>query len=118
MRCQFRFSDDVATCVFCGRSVRTKSRLIHAECRRGGPGTELSTILSGWPLYLHVEPGCQCKRHADLMDEWGCEVCESRMDEIVGWLKDEAASRGLPFVEVVARALIRRAIARARKKAA
>jgi hypothetical protein len=52
------------------------------------------------------------------MDEWGCEVCESRMDEIVGWLKSEAASRGLPFVEVVARVLIRKAIARARKKAA
>jgi hypothetical protein len=51
------------------------------------------------------------------MDAWGCDECERRLDEIVGWLAEEAASRKLPFSSTVASMLVRRAIANARKSA-
>jgi hypothetical protein len=53
------------------------------------------------------------------MDEWGPDVCEKeKMDEIVGWLREEATKRRLPFVDAVGRLIIKRAISNARKKAA
>ena len=41
--------------------------------------------------------------------------CEANIEEIVGWLRESAAERGLPFVDIAARLLVRRAIANARK---
>jgi len=38
--------------------------------------------------------------------------------EIVGWLRTEAASRGLPFVDFAGKLLVSRAIANARRSAA
>jgi predicted Fe-S protein YdhL (DUF1289 family) len=49
------------------------------------------------------------------MDAHGCDWCEANSDEIVGWLRESAAERGLPFLDVAARLLVRRAIANARK---
>lgn len=119
MRCVFRHADGVAVCQNCGRVVRVKTTNIVAECRRkGGPGTELSAILSGWPFYIRAGDGCSCKRHADTMDEWGCDICEARLDVIVGWLRGESEKRGLPFIESVACALVRKAISRAKKRLA
>jgi hypothetical protein len=52
------------------------------------------------------------------MDRWGADECERRLDEIVGWLRDEAARRSLPFVELIARQVVLLAIRRARNAAA
>jgi hypothetical protein len=51
------------------------------------------------------------------MDAKGCDWCESPegMAEIMGFLREAAEERGLPFVDMAARLLVRRAIANARK---
>ena len=41
--------------------------------------------------------------------------CEANIEEIVGWLRESAEERGLPFVDMAARLLVRRAIHNARK---
>jgi predicted Fe-S protein YdhL (DUF1289 family) len=48
------------------------------------------------------------------MNHWGCDECERRLDEIVGWLREEAQNRGLPFIEAGARMAVRLAIRKAR----
>ena len=50
------------------------------------------------------------------MDANGCGWCEANIEEIVGWLRESAAERGLPFVDMAGRMLVRRAIANARRK--
>lgn len=52
------------------------------------------------------------------MDAWGCDECEQRIDEIVGWLREEAGKRGLPFLDIAGRMLVKRAIRNARRAAA
>lgn len=49
------------------------------------------------------------------MDQMGVDWCEENIDTIVGWLAEEAASRGLPFLSGVGRLLVKRAIHNARK---
>ena len=44
--------------------------------------------------------------------------CEAHLDEIVGWLREEATKRKLPFIDTVGRMLVRRAIKNARRAAA
>ncbi len=51
------------------------------------------------------------------MDARGCDWCEENLDAIVGWLREEAEKRGLPFIDVAGRLLVRRAIKNARKQA-
>ena len=43
--------------------------------------------------------------------------CEKNIDEIVGWLEEEARKRRLPFVRYAAKLLVRRAIRLAYKEA-
>lgn len=83
-----------------------------------GPGTELKVLLAGWPFRIQTTANCKCNRRANYMNEKGCDWCEANVDEIVGWLREEAQERGLPFVDVVGRLLVRRAIANARRKEA
>ena len=51
------------------------------------------------------------------MDAWGCDECSKpeRIEEVVGVMREEAKARGLPFVDMAGRMLVRRAIANARK---
>lgn len=49
------------------------------------------------------------------MDERGVNWCEANIDEIVGWLREEATKRGLPFIDAAGRLLVRRAIRNARR---
>ena len=49
------------------------------------------------------------------MDLWGPDGCEQHMDEILGWLAEEAAKRNLPFVKWPAKKVVELAISRARK---
>jgi hypothetical protein len=85
----------------------------------GGPGSELKLLLAGWPLRIVATKSCSCNKRAAIMDEnelrepgW----CEKNIDTIVGWLREEAAKRGLPFLDAAGRLLVKRAIRNARKK--
>ena len=80
-------------------------------------GSELKAMLAGWPLRIVASPDCKCNQRARYMDERGCDWCESPegMTEIMGFLRESAEERGLPFLDLPARLLVRRAIANARK---
>ena len=43
--------------------------------------------------------------------------CAAHLDEIVGWLREEATKRGLPFIATLAGLMVKRAIHNARKEA-
>jgi len=51
------------------------------------------------------------------MDAWGCDEASrpERIEEVVGVMRAEATARGLPFLDVTGRMLVRRAISNARK---
>lgn len=78
-----------------------------------GPGTELKKLLK--KVGITASPNCSCNARAKTMDQWGCDKCEERIDEIVGWLREEATKRRLPFFDLAGRMLVRRAIKMARK---
>jgi len=52
------------------------------------------------------------------MDVRGCEWVEENLDTVVGWLREQAEARGLPFLDAAGRMLVRRAIRNARRAAA
>jgi hypothetical protein len=81
-----------------------------------GPGTELKKLLK--IVGITASPNCSCNARARTMDANGCEWCEANLDQIVGWLREEAAKRSLPFLDAAGRVLVRRAISNARKEAA
>lgn len=83
-----------------------------------GPGCQLKRILEAWGFVS--QPGCKCEARSVIMDEWGADECDSqaRIKEVCGWLREEAESRGLPFVSAIAAVGVRRAIKLARKNAA
>jgi hypothetical protein len=81
----------------------------------GGPGTELKTLLAR--VGIAATPNCSCNARAAEMDRQGCDWCEQNLDAIVGWLREQAEARGLPFLDVAGRILVRRAIGNARKAA-
>jgi len=80
-----------------------------------GPGTELSRLLKR--IGIEPTPTCACRAKSAEMDGWGCDECSKpeRIQEVVGVMREEAKARGLPFVDMAARLLVRRAIANARK---
>lgn len=82
---------------------------------RGGPGTELKKLLA--KAGLTASPDCSCNARAAEMDARGCDWCEDNLDTIVGWLREQAQARGLPFLGAAGRLLVRRAIANARRSA-
>lgn len=82
-----------------------------------GPGTELSKLLKR--IGINPTPTCQCRAMSQKMDQWGCDECErpERIDEVVAVMRAEAEARGLPFLDVAGRMLVRRAIQNARRNA-
>jgi hypothetical protein len=82
-----------------------------------GPGTELSKLLKRFGI--EPTPTCQCRAKAAQMDAWGCDECSKpeRIEEVVAVMRAEAEARGLPFLDVAGRLLVRRAIANARRNA-
>lgn len=77
-----------------------------------GPGDELKRILSSAPFFISASPGCSCDATASLMNAYGASWClsEPGMERILASMKASAASMGIPYLETVARALIRRAV--------
>jgi hypothetical protein len=80
-----------------------------------GPGTELKKLLAR--VGIVATPDCSCNARAAEMDRQGVDWCEANVDTIVGWLREQAEARGLPFFDVAGRLLVRRAIANARRNA-
>ncbi len=80
----------------------------------GGAGTELKNLIARFGL----KPGlnCKCGQHIREMDTKGAEWCEQNIDTINGWLREEAERAHLPFTQIGATLLIRRAIGNAKKK--
>jgi hypothetical protein len=88
--------------------------VVEREIPTAGPGTELKKLLRRW-LGIVATPDCPCNQHAEEMDRRGCDWCANNLDTIVGWLRDEAARRKLPFVDAAGRLVVTRAIASARR---
>jgi hypothetical protein len=110
-------------CSECGRTACVPKHghgNIVAYCKKAtttfGPGSELKAILSQFGIV--VTPDCKCNSRAVHMDKMEAEQpgwCEANIEEIVGWLREAAEERGLPFLDLPARLLVRRAIHNARK---
>lgn len=81
----------------------------------GGVGTELKALLA--KLGITTTPTCQCNKRAKEMDDRGVQWCRENEELILSWLKEESDRRGLPFVALAAKMLIRRAVRNAEKKA-
>ena len=111
----------------CVETIIDSGRVVYRDCHSHrpvsqktepparGPGTELKKILAGWPLRIVASPNCSCNAKARTMDARGCDWCEQNIDTIVGWLREEAAKRKLPFLDAVGKVLVRRAVQLARK---
>lgn len=141
--CQWLESDDSWTCSQCGAFVpktAVPSRPF-AACRVGaeyhgvpfrevtlakrdpvqfdrmltGPGTELKKLLA--KMGIKSTATCQCNAHAIQMNLWGPDECERKIDQILVWLREEAGRKRLPFVDALARVVVRRAISNARRSA-
>lgn len=77
------------------------------------PGTILSKMIKS--VGIQMTDSCSCKRHALEMNDHGNDWCESNIDTIVGWLRDEAKRRKLPFMDAIGKMLVYRAIKKSRK---
>jgi len=79
-----------------------------------GVGTELHKLLGRFGI--HMKKGCGCKARMVQMNKWGVDGCEQNVETILEWLREEAAKRHLPFAKPLAKILVKRAIANARKQ--
>lgn len=77
------------------------------------PGTILSKMIKS--IGIQMSDSCSCKKHALEMNNRGNDWCESNIDTIVGWLRDEAKRRNLPFMDAIGKLLVGRAIKKSRK---
>jgi hypothetical protein len=77
------------------------------------PGTVLSKMIKS--LGIGMTDSCSCKRHALEMNENGNDWCEQNIDTIVGWLREEAKRRNLPFIDAIGKIMVSRAIKKSRK---
>lgn len=135
--CDFIQDAKVSRCQCCGREVQAKVYPIYASCRapclKGAgkddeasnpsglprPGAVLKHLLKSW-LGVSASPNCSCNAHAKKMDEMEAAEpgwCMRNIDEIVGWLEQEARKRRLPFVKYAAKLLVKRAIRLSYKEA-
>lgn len=79
-----------------------------------GPGTELKKMLA--KIGIEATPNCTCNAKAKIMNFQGTQWCRDNLETVVGWLREEAQSRGLPFLDAVGRILVKTAIRRAEQK--
>jgi len=99
----------------CGQPVVSHAEQVDPPITRG-PGTELKKLLA--LIGITSAPDCACRAHAAEMDRREQEApgwCAANLDTIVGWLREQATARGLPFLDAAGKMLIRRAIRNARK---
>jgi hypothetical protein len=77
-------------------------------------GTEIKAMLS----WLGIKPtgDCPCNDRAARMDRQGCQWVKDNVEEVVGWLEEEAKKRRLPFARAAGKLLVLQAVRRAEKK--
>lgn len=93
-----------------------KCRKSASRTRNGNPegaGTILSKYLARFGI--RARANCKCKRWAKKMNRRGPRWCARNVDRIVGWMREEAERRGLPFNEFAAKQLVLMAIRKAKK---
>jgi hypothetical protein len=124
--CQYDFENKCAVCGHvapvsglvrqCGLSAAWASEKNFQPFMSHGPGTELSKLLKRFGI--EPTPTCACRAKAAEMDAWGCDEASrpERIEEVVAVMREEAAARGLPFIDTVGRMLVKRAIYNARKQ--
>ena len=78
-------------------------------------GTMLKSLLSR--IGIEALPDCSCNTKAAHIDMMGCQWARDNLDTVVDWLEEEARSRGLPFVRMAGKALVKLAIKLAEAKA-
>jgi len=78
-----------------------------------GPGTVLAKMIKS--IGIVINDSCSCRRHALEMNEKGNDWCESNIDTIVGWLRQEAKNRNLPFIDAIGKLMVSRSIKKSRK---
>lgn len=78
-----------------------------------GAGTQLKKLLA--KVGITSTENCSCNARARIMNDKGIEWCEQNVAEIVGWLKEEAGRRKLPFLSFPTKILVQRAIKIAKK---
>jgi hypothetical protein len=110
----------IALCKQCGYSAtgrRPQPAHLCPAAVRGrlcGPGCQLRRSLS-W--FVRDDGTCGCTEYAAQMDDWGCDECWNRLEEIVEHLRQAAEKKGLPFIATAARIMVGRAIEAARAAA-
>jgi hypothetical protein len=77
------------------------------------PGTQLAKMIKS--VGIIINDSCSCRRHALEMNEKGNDWCEQNIDTIVGWLRQEAKNRSLPFIDAIGKLMVSRAIKKSRK---
>lgn len=78
-------------------------------------GTEIKKLLDVFGIR---DNGCSvCIERAALLDDAGPDWVEQNIEIPVGWLREQAEVRGLPFIDIAGRMLVRRAIRNARRNA-
>jgi hypothetical protein len=78
-----------------------------------GAGTQLKKLLA--KVGITSTENCSCNARARIMNDNGIEWCEQNTNEIVGWLKEEAGRRKLPFLSFPTKILVQRAVKIAKK---
>jgi hypothetical protein len=78
-----------------------------------GAGTELKKLLG--LIGIKATPNCKCNARARRMDLEGIQWCKDNVELISGWLAEESANRGLPYIALAGRRLIKFAIRKAEK---
>jgi hypothetical protein len=101
-----KFGDNVAKFL---RSLFPKT----LEENPNHPGTVLSKMIKS--LGIKMTDSCSCRKHALEMNDKGNDWCEQNMDTIVGWLREEANRRKLPFIDAIGKLMVGRAIKKSRK---
>lgn len=78
-----------------------------------GAGTELKILIQKFGIQPY---NCGCQNYVDTMNEKGIDWCEENINMILGWLEEGAEKRELPFIRVIAKLMVKRAIRNARRK--
>ena len=77
-----------------------------------GVGTQLKKLLG--LVGIKASASCSCNKRAKAMDVRGIQWCKQNKAEIVGWLREEAKKRRLPFIDAAGYVLLNCAIAMAK----
>jgi len=83
------------------------------EQNPNGPGSILTGMISS--LGIKSSSDCSCRRHAIEMNQHGPDWCQENITTVLSWLKEESHKRNLPYIEMVAKAMVQRAINKSRR---